>query len=227
MDIFQQDNTDIILLESHYFPSLEYFVLLLESNHILIEAFENYQKQSFRNRCYILTSQKVDKLIIPIINPHKKTYIKDIKIDNLSYWKKQHWRSICTSYSNAPYFIYYEEKLNNILFKDYRFLIDLNLELLKLILDIIGLKKTISLTNKYLYPSKISTQNNNIKDYRGIISPSSYLNKNYSFKNRSIYKEIRYIQTFSKDFIPNLSIIDLIMCQGPNSLEILKKSKFK
>ncbi len=217
--INKEEITKTILIESHFAPSLEYFVSLLNKKKILIEAYENYQKQSYRNRCYILTSQNIDKLIVPIINPHKKIIIKDLKIDNNSKWFKNIRKSIYTAYGKAPFFIYYEEKLNKILFKNHKFLLDLNLDLIYLFLEFLGIESNITLTNKYY---DLTKQNNfPILDLRNIIHFYKGIN---TFKNRSIYKEFRYIQTFGKEFIPNLSIIDLIMCEGPNSLSVLEKS---
>ncbi|MCP4484168.1 MAG: WbqC family protein [Flavobacteriaceae bacterium] len=193
-----------ILIESHFSPSIEYFDKINDCENLLIEVYENYQKQTYRNRCYILTSQKVDKLIVPIINPHKKTIIKDIKIDNRSLWFIKHLRSIKTSYSKAPYFIYYEEKLNKIFNKKHKFLIDLNLELINLFLEILEINLNIKLTTKY---NELYEQN--ILDYRNkIILPN---------KRITDFITKKYTQIFGTQFYPNLSIIDLFMSKGPSS----------
>ena len=95
------------ILSTAYSPPIEYFASFINSQTLLIESCENYQKQTYRNRCHILTANGLLPLIIPIVRSSSK-YIKDIRIDNSSQWQLKHWRAIFSAYKSSPFFDYYD-----------------------------------------------------------------------------------------------------------------------
>ena len=181
-----------------------------------MRLFENYQRQSYRNRAYILTSGGVYKIIIPIKNFHKKILMKDTEIDYTYNWINQHYKTFCTSYGKMPFFIYYNDKIFQILKKNYKYLLDLNMNLMYLFCNILGMDRDVSLTQKYSHKP-----GDDIVDLRNFLSI-----KKGCYKDRRIYKDVNYYQVLENSFSPNLSILDLIFSQGPNSLNILKESTF-
>lgn len=205
-----------LLTEIQYLPPIEYFVRLLDSNKLIFEANEHYQKQSYRNRCYILGANKVDELSIPIKKGDGKLIVREVQIDYDQKWLQVHWKSITSSYGKAPFFEYYSELFRQIFFKRHKFLFDLNLELLELVLKLLSLD--IQLDFSVTYQSNSELNRGEVKDLRGLIHPK---------KKESNLKEVlsvRYTQLFGDIFVENLSIIDLLFCEGPNAAQILKKS---
>lgn len=207
------------VLSSSYFGNIQYFSKFLWDD-ILIEQYENYTKQSYRNRCDILSANGTISLIVPTIKKHgQKILMKDIEIDYSMSWQKQHFRSIISAYGNSPYFEYYIDKIEPIFVKNERFLIDLNQKTTEISCDILKLNNKLQYTNRYTEKYEISGM-----DYREVLSPK--LSKQ---KSDDTYIEIEYYQVFSDkmEFKKNLSILDLILCEGPNAKTILQKTVIK
>jgi hypothetical protein len=203
---------DSLLIETQYFPPISYFLQILEHNTIVIEGWENYQKQSYRNRCRILSANKINILSIPVIKPHQNVLIRDVKIDYSQKWLNVHWRGIASSYGKAPFFEHYEGFFKDTLYKKHQYLFDLNMELLTLCLKLLGLKRTIKLSEGF----NIFSANTNVNDRRNVIHPKL---------EAPDFSKVHYRQLFGRDFVPELSIIDLLFCEGTNSLQILKRGK--
>jgi len=202
-----------LLIDLHYFPCLEYFACLLPYKTIYIEAQENYQKQTYCNRSYLLGSQKVERLTVPVIQGHKKTLYPRLKIDYSQPWIEQHWKTICTAYGKAPYFEYLSVYFQEVFAQHYTHLFALNRRILEVCLQILGVPKEIKLTDAY-----ITKPAHNVVDARGIIKPTNRLS------HPIYYKPFSYQQVFGTLFVPNLSILDLLFCRGQNAYSILNKN---
>jgi hypothetical protein len=202
-----------ILLETQYLPSIAYFSAIASANEALIEAHENFQKQTYRNRCYINTSQGPIPLIVPLLNAGSKTLITEIEVDYSQRWQNNHWRAIQSSYGKAPFFEYYSDDLHALLFKKFNRLFDLNSALLTLCLKWLKIKIPIRGTFEY---EKSPLQP--IYDQRSTISP-----KNPECLHQ-FYEPAIYQQVFGNKFVENLSLIDLIFCEGPGALGIVHAS---
>jgi hypothetical protein len=203
------------LIELHYLPSIAYFSVLLKHEGILLEAHEHFVKQSFRNRCTILTANGVQNLVVPLTGKHTlpngKVYIKDVRIDYSQKWLNTHWRAITSAYRNAPYFEYYADDLHDILFRQPPFLYDLNLELLTICLK--WLRSDIPVLETSGYEK---TAEQGVTDFRNALmakKPES-LDKYYT--------AVPYTQVFGKAFVKHLSFVDLIFCQGPEARKIVE-----
>ncbi|MCG8385716.1 MAG: WbqC family protein [Cytophagales bacterium] len=206
-----------ILADLHYLPSIEYFCLLDSYETIILENHEHFIKQTYRNRCHILGPNGRLTLSVPVIGGRKKIAMKDLRIDHDQKWSNNHWRAIQSAYGKSPFYEFFRDDFRAIFQKKEKFLVDLNCELLTLCLDLLGLKKKLIFSEKYENDPKRS----NISDFRSVIHPK------ISFEQRVFYRPVPYPQVFGKDFVPNLSIIDLLMCEGPNSLAIVRKSTRK
>lgn len=196
----------ISLIETQYLPPISYFSLLRGSDQIIIEKYEHYVKQSYRNRCYINSANKVARLVVPITAKHGKTVISAVKIDYDQKWRHDHWRAIQSSYGKAPFFEYYMHDLHAILFKRHEFLMDLNMSLLSMCLK--WLQWEIPITESKAYEKETLQP---IKDCRNLINA-----KNTSQTHKYYRREV-YPQVFGSRFVEDLSILDLVFCMGPEA----------
>jgi hypothetical protein len=196
-----------ILLSTAYFPTAEYFSMIKNADTIYIEQKEYYIKQSYRNRCKILTSNGILNLSVPVMKgPALKVQINDIEIDYSKRWQQVHLRAITSAYSRSPYFQFYSEHFEKIIMKSRRFLLDLNDELLCKCLELLNIDKCI------LHTSFFQPDRKHPHDFRYRISPK----KSSGFISRP------YIQVFgNSEFIADLSILDLIFNMGPEATDYI------
>jgi len=200
-----------ILLPTAYFGNIEYFSKLIQNDEIIIEQFENFIKQTYRNRCEIYGANGKLDLIVPIKRSrNERTIIQKAEIDNSARWQTLHWRSIESGYRRSPYFEYYEDKMKILFEKKYDLLIDLNNEITLFILSLFKIDKKISFTSEYE------------KTYSDILD----LRAQFDPKLRTDFSHEKYTQVFENkfEFIPNLSILDLLFNLGPQGISLLKKT---
>lgn len=201
------------VIELQYFPSVAYFASWLYFDDLMIESKESYAKQTYRNRCRIKTANKVEDLVVPIRKGNSNIPIQETRIDYQQSWIKDHWGAIQSAYGKAPFYEHYAPDICRILNQKSRFLFDMNLMILEFFLNKLGINKKIFFTQKYekIYPDKIC-------DLRSRIHPKQDL------LDLSFYCPEPYTQVFGNQFVGNLSTLDLLFCQGPESLNILHKS---
>ena len=205
-----------VVIEAHYLPCIAYFSSVLSYDQVVVEKYEHYEKQSFRNRCYIKGPHRIETLIVPVTGRGGKALTRDVRIDYTQKWLNNHWRTIRTAYGNAAFFEYYAPDLEEVLFKKPLFLFDLDVQLVTLCLK--WLKKQVPVTETEVYEKSLPA---GVTDLRGVINP-----KKEDGCNR-LYKSIEYQQVFGSKFVPNLSLIDLIFNQGPGAWDIVKASALK
>ncbi len=197
-----------ILISSAYLPPAEYFSLISMADDIFIEREENFLKQSYRNRCYILSAHGSQLLTVPVYEGSRhKTPVKDIRIDYSKRWQQVHIRALSASYGSSPYFRYYFDDIEFIISKNHRFLLDLNTELTNLLCSIMKTGKKLSYTTGFEPAGQ--TEN----DFRYSLSP----------KNGSAFRQKDYIKVFNSGTgnDPRISIVDLIFNTGPEAASYL------
>ncbi|MBU2914378.1 WbqC family protein [Reichenbachiella agariperforans] len=194
------------IIDSQYFPCVAYFSFLKSKEEVWIETQEHFVKQTYRNRCYILGSNQVLPLAIPMIGGNKKIKISDIKIEYKHRWLNDHWRAIISAYNKSPYFEFYEPYIHDILFAKHERLIDLNTEILSFCLKVLNIGTKINFTEQYE-----SNTEGQLEDMRSMIHPK----KDYICSK--IFDPIPYPQLFGKEFAANLSVLDLLSNTGPES----------
>ncbi len=202
-----------VLVELQFLPCLEYFVCILQHEKINLEACENLPRRSPRNRCRVLTANKVDTLTVPLMESRRASPIRDVKIDYGQPWGRRHWGCLQSAYGKSPYFEYYAADFQDIYQKSPIFLFDFNLELLTLCLRFLGWEKEVAYTLSYQTDVE-----------KTVFDARSLINSRKSQETGLFYQSVPYYQTFGNDFVPNLSIIDLLFNKGPESPLIIRQS---
>jgi len=199
-----------ILLHPTYFPSIATFAAMVQHD-VIWEACDNFQKQTYRNRCYISTDKGKHMLNIPIQHVGGKEgrqKYADVSTENSYNWKKEHWRTLETAYRTSPFFEFYEDDLRPLYEGNDDSLYDFNLKSIKVIGDCIGIQIPSAKTETYeVVPA-------NYFDARFLVDAKKERNWNIG----------PYAQVFEErhGFIPNLSVLDLLFNEGTNTLSYLK-----
>ena len=192
-----------------YLPPIEYFSELLDNkDNIIIENAEHFQKQTYRNRASIHSPNGQLDLVIPVLKGSKNhTKVKDVKISYDFNWQRLHLMSLQTSYRSSAYFEFYEDDFAIFYEKKWNYLFDYNEELLRLLI------KFLKLNVQYKYTNKFENEYLELNDFRNSIHPKRNGRNNMN----------TYFQVFEErnGFLPNLSIVDLLFNQGPQSTKYL------
>jgi hypothetical protein len=210
---------DQAILSSAYLGSVGYYSVLTNFEIVLIEQYDSYHKQTCRNRSRILAANGPLDLIIPVAkNSGTKTLMKDIKIDYATRWQNIHWRSLFSAYNSSPFFEFYSEYFISFYQKRWEFLFDFNLELMQMVLELLQIQNNLVLSGQF------QKEYESTADFRDMFSPQKTLDKREDYQ----FDFQRYSQTFAEkfDFVPDLSIVDLLFNCGPDSETILCQNKF-
>lgn len=205
-----------LYVENQLFPPLYVFKKLINVTHVKLEKCERFEKRSFRNRYVLAGANGVSTLTIPVKGGREqKALITDIEIDNAEDWQTRHWRGITSGYRKSPFFDYYAEGVRNLLFSSETKLFDLNTAILQRLCDWLNLHVTIGFTDCY-QPT-----------VEGVDLRNKLLPKNFQSEGENW--QPRYSQVFEDrlGFQANLSILDLLFCEGPNAANLLQKSVAK
>lgn len=204
-----------ILVHPTYFPTIAHFVAFANAKEVIFEKEDNFQKQTYRNRMFIYAANGKLLLNIPVQHDKEGNKIRyaDIQIKNSEDWQKQHWKSIESAYRTSPFFEYYEDDLKAVFFQPQTSLYDLNIGIFKIICDCIELDTSIRFTEKFN------------KDY----TDSSIIDlRNLALAKKGVHVELeQYTQVFGMKhgYENNLSILDLLFNEGPNTLNYLENQQ--
>ena len=198
-----------LYLSTAYLPTVEYFAAIRNADSVVIEKCENYSKQSYRTRTYIMAPNGIQMLAIPVVQKHEKVLISDVRIDYSVPWQRSHWRSITTAYNGSPYFVYYQDFIKLFFEKRTEFLVDFNMEILELFMKLLNIKTPVQFSSDFHLP--VAT---GILDCRYNFHPKQPLPESLD-----LVKE--YPQVFADrfGFVPRLSILDLLSNVGRQSCE--------
>jgi len=201
-----------LIIDFQYFPSSILYKILKESSNIIFEQYESYQKMGFRNRCEIASAQGRIHLSIPLIKGRdQRTVMKDVRIANTYSWQDQHWKTLLACYSRSPWFEYYRDDLEQLYRKPFTFLQDWDLACFEWTCRALALPVRVTLTEAWL-----PHYEGEPLDLRGKLVPKT-------IQDTDLGACIVYRQVFEEitGFIPNLSILDLLFCEGQRARSLL------
>jgi hypothetical protein len=201
------------LLLPTYFPSISHFVAMAQSEKIVFEMEDNFQKQTNRNRTYIYSPNGIQLLNIPVKHSkqiHQKT--KDVKIETDFDWQKQHFKSLEAAYRSSPFFEYFEDEIHPVFEKKYTFLVDLNFEAMDIVSKCLRMKFEYETTTEYFR----EVDSNTILDFRTLADGK---------KDDSKFETYTQVFDDKHGFLNNLSVLDLLFNEGRYALDYLKSQK--
>lgn len=218
-----------------YFPCISYVARLLADDAPVIEIFDTYHKQTYRNRCHVMTANGVQMLSVPVKQVNgNHTMTKDMVISTVEPWQQIHRRCLESAYMSSPYFEHYYSYLSPIFEQHFEKLIDLNDAALKAILKMLKVKKDISYTSDYVKEAdddfrnvfvKWNPESWMMKVSDGALRLRSATPQSTSFNSATPQATIQksYYQVFENKFpfAPDLSVLDLIFNEGPEAMDYI------
>ena len=193
------------LLQTTYFGPVQWYQKLHRYDHILIEQYDSYQKQTYRNRCLIATTQGVQALTVPVVHDSKSS-ISDVLISDHGNWRHLHWQALQSAYGDSAFFEYYEDDLRPF-FKENNWerLVDYNDAICRKVCELLDIQ-----------PSIVHQSSQDCSDFRLVINPKHPL-EDCEFMPRKYYQ----VYQQKHGFLSNLSILDLLFNMGPESIFFL------
>lgn len=198
-----------ILLHPTYFPSIATFVAIIKAETTVLEVHDNYQKQTYRNRCYIYAANGKLQLSVPVVFSQKnRQKYSEVKIANDYQWQDNHFKSLESAYRTSPFYEYYIDELQPLFTENFDYILDFNLKCFEVICECLQLEISTSKTEIF------EREPQDVKDYRGLVNA----------KKENIIALEPYNQVFytKHGYINNLSILDLLFNEGPNAISYLE-----
>lgn len=203
------------LLQTTYFGPVQWYQKLYRYDRCLIEQYDSYQKQTYRNRCVIATANGPQALTVPVehapLNTLHATLVKDLRISDHNQWRRNHWNAMQSAYSESPFFEYYADDIRPFFERKYEFLIDFNEEIRQKVCELIDIHPQVEYTSDF--HSTLYTLHSTLSDFRDIIH-AKHPQPDPAFEPRPYWQVFQHRHGFQ----PNLSILDLLFCMGPESV---------
>ena len=200
------------LLQTTYFGPIQWYQKLYRYDRCVIEQHDSYQKQTYRNRCVIATANGLQALTVPVELRGKteegrdeRIEVRDVRISDHNQWRRVHWNALQSAYSESPFFEYYADDIRPFFEKKYEFLIDFNEAIRQKICELIDIHPQVVYSSEF-----VSSEFN---DFRDVIH-AKHPKEDPDFQLRSYWQVFQHRYGFQ----PNLSILDLLFCMGPESV---------
>lgn len=206
------------LLSTTYFGPVQWYQKLYRYDEVEIEQWESFQKQTYRNRCLIATTQGVQALTVPIerSNPSTVNTIKDIRISDHGNWRHLHWNALVSAYGESPFFEYYQDDIRPFFEKRWAYLFDYNEAIREKMCELLDIEAKVSFSLEFKVKSTINYQLsiiNKTNDFREAINPK-HPQPDPDFDPKPYYQ----VYQQKHGFLPNLSVLDLLFNMGPEGI---------
>ena len=202
------------LLSTTYFGPIQWYQKLYRADEVWIEQHESFQKQTYRNRCVIATTQGTQVLTVPV-RSEERSLINNVRISDHGNWRHLHWNALKSAYGDSPFFMYYEDDLRPFFERRWDYLFDFNEAIREKICELLDIHPNVHYTNAYL-PSHVGEGTGAglvMSDFRNTINPK-HPAPDPDFEPRRYYQ----VYEAKHGFQPNLSIVDLLFNMGPESI---------
>ena len=212
------DTQETALLSSTYFGPVQWYQKLFRYHRCVIEQYDNFIKQTYRNRCVIAATQGTQVLSIPVEparNACGKMLMRDTMISDHGNWRHLHWNALASAYGESPFFVYYEDDLRPFFEKKWKYLLDFNMEITAKMCELLDISPSIELSEGYTHAEELTESAT--CDFRDAIRPKHPLPDN-DFNPQPYYQVFR----LKHGFLPNLSILDLLFNEGNEAVLILR-----
>ena len=194
------------LLSTTYFGPVQWYQKLYRSDEVEIEQWESFQKQTYRNRCLIATTNGVQALTVPI-ERGTSPLIKDIRISDHGNWRHLHWNALQSAYGESPFLDYYQDDIRPFFEKRWTYLFDFNEEIRQKMCELIDIQPEVGFTKAY------ANHGDSPHDLREGIRPK-HPEPDADFVPKPYYQ----VYQQKHGFLANLSILDLLFNMGPESI---------
>ena len=216
-----------VLLSTTYFGPIQWYQKLYRADEVWIERHETFQKQTYRNRCVIATTQGTQALTVPVERSNSQSsipqFLKDIRISDHGNWRHLHWNALRSAYGDSPFFMYYEDDIRPFFERRWDYLFDFNEAIIEKMCELLDIRPNIHYTDQYL-PSLDSERlrvgasagmglEEGLLDCRNTITPKHPV-PDPGFTPQRYYQ----VYEAKHGFLPNLSILDLLFNMGPESV---------
>ena len=228
-------NLSTALLSTTYFGPIQWYQKLNRYDHCVIEQFDNFQKQTYRNRCRIATANGSQVLTVPVERTEGKCLMRDVRISDHGAWRHLHWNALQSAYGESPFFEFYADDLHPFFERRWTFLLDFNMDITNKLCELLDIHPRLSLTTNYL-PSTSGEEEKSFGkeektpvedeksreemepfiDFREAIHPKHPL-PDADFAPRPYYQQ----HAPRHGFQPNLSILDLLFNEGNEAIFFL------
>ena len=196
------------------FPNIGWWYKIMSAKELLFDASEHFEKMTYRNKYFITGANGIIQLSIPLRNGrNQRTLMNDVEMSFEEQWRVQHWRSILSTYKRSPYFEYYEQSLEQLFHAPYKKLWEFN----KASIDWVKHQLQLKYDEKVVFEYQ-KTYDGEIEDLRKGLKP---------LVEKTVIDNGFYYQLFEErnKFVPNLSILDLLFSEGPNTVNAIKENK--
>ncbi|WP_033956395.1 WbqC family protein [Psychroserpens jangbogonensis] len=201
-----------VLIHPTYFPSIAHFVAMMKAESLVFEISDNYQKQTYRNRTTIYGANGSLDLNVPVHYTQKNRQLyRDVAISNIDNWQDLHFKSLESAYSASPFFEFYIDDLKPLFEIEATNIMDFNFRCLKVVFD------CLQLPFEYKTTQVFEKEPKNLLDARSLANSRKEIEQTLE----------SYAQVFDDKhgFLKNLSILDLLFNEGPNSIIYLESQK--
>jgi len=200
-----------VLLSTTYFGPVQWYQKLHRAEHVQIEQWESFQKQTYRNRCLIATTQGVQALTVPVVRG-ETSLIKDLRISDHGNWRHLHWNALQSAYGESPFFEYYQDDIRPFFTERWERLLDFNEAIRAKICELIDIQPQVSYSKEFTVYSLQFTVNQ-VLDFREAIRPK-HPAPDPDFEPKPYYQ----VYQQKHGFLSNLSILDLLFNMGPEGV---------